>query len=158
MAHVQEPSPPVVDASDRIPEAPILGVTLSCPPTLEWDRTPFRIQAKVAYLGVSDSSSTHSAEPITFNNYPFFEDEGLFRGIQLFHFHDDHWEVVDDEGHGGFGIADDPDVAVCPANHESFISLAPEESWTFNRLIQKEMWNILPLKTKLGDKFRFIAR
>jgi hypothetical protein len=30
---------------------------------------------------------------------------------------------------------DDPDVAVCPANHENFISLAPGESWTFSNSI-----------------------
>ncbi|VUC30363.1 unnamed protein product [Clonostachys rosea] len=156
MAHIQEPSPAVVNASDRIPEAPILSVTLSCPPTLEWQRSLLRIQAKVTYLGVSDGS-THSAEPITFNDYGFSEDEGLCRGTQLFHFHDDHWEVVNDERYG-FAFVDDPDVAVCPANHEHFISLAPGESWSFSKLIQEGTWNDLPPKTKPGDKFRFIFK
>ncbi|CAG9940770.1 unnamed protein product [Clonostachys rosea f. rosea IK726] len=135
MTQVQEPSPSVVDASDHIPEAPILSVTLNCPPTLEWNRTPFRIQFKVTYLGASDSS-THSAEPIIFNDYGFFQDEGLCRGTQLFHFHDDRWEAVEeDEVCGGVAFVDDPDVAVCPANHENFISLAPGESWTFSNSI-----------------------
>ncbi|CAG9995805.1 unnamed protein product [Clonostachys byssicola] len=158
MANVQEPSPPVLDASDRIPEAPILSVTLSCPPTLGWNRTEFRIQFKVTYLGASDSS-THSAEPIIFNKWGFLENEGLCRGTQLFHFHDDRWEAVEEDVVcTGAGFVDDPDVAVCPANHKNFIRLAPGESWTFNTLIQEDTWNTLPQKTKLGDKFRFIFK
>lgn len=69
---------------------------LSCPPTLEWERTPFSIQFKVTYLGASHSSM-HSAEPIIFNDYGFLQDEGLCRGTQLFHFHDDRWEAVEED-------------------------------------------------------------
>ncbi|KAJ7034600.1 hypothetical protein C8F04DRAFT_1101526 [Mycena alexandri] len=149
--HQRRSLTPPIDASERTPGAPLLRVTLGCPPILTRGQN-FDVTAKVTYDGVSDNSSL-PARPIILHKYTLdCEGQQLYRRDA----NRNNWEKCDfPAGTTGFMIVDDPDVAVQVAKHEDFVSLAPGESWSTTHMLENQSWTELPSESATGDAFRF---
>ncbi|KAH7371845.1 hypothetical protein BKA64DRAFT_268209 [Cadophora sp. MPI-SDFR-AT-0126] len=144
-------SPKPIEASERIPEAPILSVILHCPPEVPSGGI-IDVQVKVTY------EATQPARPITFHTHLFEVSDSPREGFRLYRHRDgDKWEkyVSPEETRSGFMIVDEPDIEVSPGQHEDFVSLRPGESWSTQRRIQAESWTTLPEDTDVGDEFRY---
>ncbi|KAJ9251280.1 hypothetical protein DTO195F2_7839 [Paecilomyces variotii] len=75
------PTPPLIQASERVPGAPVLSLELSCSPIMTLTGS-LDVHIKVIYHGVSNNNNTaisKEAQPITFHIHAFDPVYGEFR-------------------------------------------------------------------------------
>jgi hypothetical protein len=149
--------------------APILVVTLDCPPTLTLHKaypgsTTFEVQVTVAY------DAPPSEKPVTFHTYDFQpwvlfprtlrEGYALYKYCNLDEDSDEQeWQICDTEADcGGFAIYDAPDIKLRIREDGDFASLRPGESWTTTYHLQTPTDTKLPDDVKAGDVFRYQFR
>ncbi|KAK4663294.1 hypothetical protein QC763_607370 [Podospora pseudopauciseta] len=159
--------------ADLKPGTPLLSVQLSAPQTTPL-KTNFAITLKITYTGLllnPDKTTAPTTRPITFRPWTIIgwhQTEPQREGFWLYRHrpinnnnHDNPWEFteMDDGTICTFAIYDDPDkeVPVSKGNHltNSFISLRPGETWTWEETLQQEYWSLLPDDAVPADRFRF---
>ncbi|KAK4118577.1 hypothetical protein N657DRAFT_583394 [Parathielavia appendiculata] len=148
--------------------APILNVTLKCPPTVTINSFLI-VGVKVTYTGQvcgpdGQPSSETTTQPITFRTrsiiYGLTDNIGYREGFRLYRRRggDDHvpWEGCNmDDTDMGCGLFDFPDETVRVAEHMDFTTLKPGETWATTKTLQEPGWSYLPDDTAVGDVFLY---
>ncbi|KAJ5647298.1 hypothetical protein N7490_003670 [Penicillium lividum] len=130
-------TPPPIQASERIPGAPVLSLELSCKATMAMNESQ-GMHIKVTYLGLSDSKDTTDAEeprPITFHTHIFNPDEfSVYRRCRRpdqFSPETKEWQTFRGDEYCRYGLYDSPDQLITVSeNTDEFVTLFPGESWS----------------------------
>ncbi|RAK98564.1 uncharacterized protein BO80DRAFT_466779 [Aspergillus ibericus CBS 121593] len=157
-------TPPLIQASERVPGAPVLSLELSCSPTMTLTRI-LESRIRVVYHGLSDNDDATTgdkgSQPITFHTYAF-DTSRKFRvsrrrcADESSPEAEEEWETFIDEGCCQFGIWDNPDMLMNVSENPDgrFPTLFPGESWS-------DVWTMtadgysLPDDLKPGEKLRY---
>ncbi|KAB8265586.1 hypothetical protein BDV32DRAFT_144110 [Aspergillus pseudonomiae] len=122
----------------RVPGAPILSVSIECPPTFTKDQDK---NAKVHVIYHSSSKGPGDLTPITFHVFNLLEGNlQRQRGQEWGYFESEEMP---------YRIYDDPDIEVSPSQHADFVSLQPGDSWTQMDSLE------LPSDIKVGEVFKY---
>ncbi|KAJ9304085.1 hypothetical protein DTO217A2_6433 [Paecilomyces variotii] len=158
------PTPPLIQASERVPGAPVLSLELSCSPIMTLTGS-LDVHIKVIYHGVSNSDNTaisKEAQPITFHTHAFDPVDGEFRVYrrrcldQSRPETEEEWETFEGDDYCQFGIWDNPDKLINVSENPKgrFPTLFPGESWS-------DFWtmpadgDVLPHDLKPGERLRY---
>ncbi|OJJ42512.1 hypothetical protein ASPZODRAFT_170166 [Penicilliopsis zonata CBS 506.65] len=152
-------SPPPIQASERVPGAPVLSLELSCSPTVALTGL-VEVSIKVTYHGVADrvDAINENAQPITFHTQAFCSVDGGFRLYRRRHAEgrsEETWEPCYDSS-CQFGMWDNPDrlVNVSENRDGRFQTLFPGESWSDSWRMCADGEAMLD-DIKLSDTFRY---
>ncbi|KAJ9321932.1 hypothetical protein DTO027B5_5366 [Paecilomyces variotii] len=158
------PTPPLIQASERVPGAPVLSLELSCSPIMTLTGS-LDVHIKVIYHGVSKNNNTaisKEAQPITFHIHAFDLVYGEFRVYrrrcldQSRPETEEEWETFEGDDFCQFGIWDSPDKLINVSENPKgrFPTLFPGESWS-------DFWTMtadgygLPDDLKPGERLRY---
>ncbi|RKU46442.1 hypothetical protein DL546_006864 [Coniochaeta pulveracea] len=162
-------SPPPMEETERVPGAPVITTTLSCPPHFSGDED-FSVQVTFTYEGVvGPSGATEpSPRPITIHAWTL---HGVYcgrrEGLRVDRWvktekdqrgdgNDVSWEKCEDDDEMGYLLVDE-DVAIrVGQDNKNFISLMPGEAWTTSDRIHNARWRsgYIPENVAPGDTFR----
>ncbi|KAJ9223677.1 hypothetical protein DTO169C6_4029 [Paecilomyces variotii] len=158
------PTPPLIQASERVPGAPVLSLELSCSPIMTLTGS-LDVHIRVIYHGVSNSDNTaisKEAQPITFHTHAFDPVDGEFRVYrrrcldQSRPETEEEWETFEGDDYCQFGIWDNHDKLINVSENPKgrFPTLFPGESWS-------DFWtmpadgDVLPHDLKPGERLRY---
>ncbi|KAJ5647727.1 hypothetical protein N7490_004099 [Penicillium lividum] len=160
----QPKTPPPIQASERIPGAPVLSIELSCSPTMTMTES-LKFSIRVFYHGLAENNNTTTDDqnppPITFHTYAFNSLDGEFRVYrrrcldQSSLETEEEWESF--EGYGcRFGMWDNPDKLINVSENPDglFPTLFPGESWS-NSWTMMADGDCLPDDLKPGERLRY---
>ncbi|KAE9376049.1 hypothetical protein N431DRAFT_481211 [Stipitochalara longipes BDJ] len=145
------PSPPPISSPERVPEAPVLIITLEGDGSHMTRNGQFIVTSQVTYKPLG---SIKEAKPITFHIYEF---DSAYR---LYRLREGKWKrcETEDSTMTGFIMVDLPDEKVNVSQNKDFVSLRPGESWITQQTVQKAGWTHIPDDSVVGDTFRYVFK
>ncbi|KUJ09453.1 uncharacterized protein LY89DRAFT_711234 [Mollisia scopiformis] len=146
------PSPPPISPSERVPEAPILKVTLEGTGSHVTRNSDFVVSSQVTYE--KPVGATGEGKPVTFHIYDFSY------AYRLYRLRGGKWKrcETEDTMRTGFMIVDLPDETVKVNQDKDFVTLRPGESWTTQETVQKPDYTHIPDDSVVGDTFRYVFK
>ncbi|PYH91195.1 hypothetical protein BO71DRAFT_421748 [Aspergillus ellipticus CBS 707.79] len=161
-------TPPPIQASERVPGAPVLSLELSCSPTITLTGR-LEVHIRVIYHSLSDSNNTttigdENSRPIAFHNHVF---NPLNREFRIYRRRctdqsspetEEEWEAFYEDIVCHFGIWDNPEKLINVSENPNgrFPTLFPGESWSNSWTMMAE-WD-LPEDLKPGERLRYQLR